>query len=374
MENLANPIDLHRPPLVQFGVQTLGKLPGWIEDKGFSQPFVVADSFNASRLALLGLGAVACFDSVNPEPDTDNLADAIQAAEAANADLIIGFGGGSAMDMAKLVAVMINQGVPLSQISGPNRAPRRSAGLVQVPSTAGTGSEAGARALITDPSSNRKIATESPYMMADLAIIDPELTATVPPFVTAATGVDAMAHCTEAFTSKRSHPLIDHYAIMGIELVGRYLQRAVDDGSDMEARSGLALASFYGGICLGPVNTTAGHAISYPLGTRYNLAHGIANALILPHVLAANANACLEKSELVAQALGFSIGPKGELLGGAKDFCEKLGLDMRLRSHGVVKSSLNEMAAEAHTIRRLLDWNPVDLTVTDISDIYHAAY
>ena len=166
-----------------------------------------------------------------------------------------------------------------------------------------------------------KVATESVEMLADIAIIDPALTVSVPPMVTAATGVDAMAHCVEAFTSKRSHPIIDAYALQGIELVGRYLGRAVRDGSDIEARAGLALAAFYGGVCLGPVNTTAGHAIAYPLGTRHKLAHGIANALIFPHVLAVNAPAVPEKTALVGRALGFGAEGRQQVLGGARDFC-----------------------------------------------------
>ena len=211
-------------------------------------------------------------------------------------------------------------------------------------------------------------------MLADIAIIDPELTVTVPPFITAATGVDAMAHCVEAFTSKRAHPLIDGYALRGIELVGANLKRAVEEGGDMQARAALSLASFFGGVCLGPVNTTAGHAIAYPLGTRHNIAHGIANALIFPHVLAINAPAVPEKTALVCQALGFAGASSEEVLKGAYAFCESLGLDMRLRAYGVPESDLEVMATEAHSIRRLLDWNPVDLSHEAIVQIYKAAW
>lgn len=242
---------------------------------------------------------------MQPEPDLTNLEAAVAAAREAGVNVVIGFGGGSLMDLAKLVAVLVGTDQGLRDISGPNRAPARRVGLVQIPTTAGTGSEVGTRALITDPDTMNKIATESREMLADIAIIDPELTVSVPPMVTAATGVDAMAHCVEAFTSRRSHPIIDAYALQGIELVGRYLRRAVEDGADLEARAGLALAAFYGGVCLGPVNTTAGHALAYPLGTRHKLAHGIANALIFPHVLAVNAPAAPEKTALVGQALGF---------------------------------------------------------------------
>ena len=186
-----------------------------------------------------------------------------------------------------------------------------------------------------------KIATESVQMLADIAIIDPALTVSVPPMVTAATGVDAMAHCVEAFTSKRAHPIIDAYALQG-HRAGRPLpRRAVEDGTDIEARAGLSLAAFYGGVCLGPVNTTAGHAIAYPLGTRHKLAHGIANALIFPHVLAANCPAVPEKTALVGRALGF--GAEGRQAGARRaraTSAPSLGLDMALRAHGVPHDDL----------------------------------
>jgi alcohol dehydrogenase len=149
--------------------------------------------------------------------------------------------------------------------------PRRVA-LAQVPTTAGTGSEAGIRALVTDPKTMAKLAVESMHMLADIAVIDPALTFTVPARTTAATGVDAMAHCVEAFTNRKAHPMIDLYAIEGTRLVGKYLARAVKDGSDAEARAGLSLASLYGGFCLGPVNTAGGHALG--LSARHPLACG----------------------------------------------------------------------------------------------------
>lgn len=371
MLDLASPIQLLRPPVVEFGLGTVARLAAWVEAHGYSRPVVIADTVNAARLELLGLGQVECYGDLASEPAIPDLTAAVAAAS--GADLIIGFGGGSAMDLAKLVAVMLGHDVALSDISGPHRAPAREVGLVQVPTTAGTGSEVGTRALVTDPETLAKVATESVHMLADLAIIDPELTISVPPFVTAATGVDAMAHCVEAFTSKRSHPVIDDYALHGIELVGAYLKRAVDDGSDIEARAGLALAAFYGGVCLGPVNTTSGHAVSYPLGTRHKLPHGIANALIFPHTLAANAPAVPEKTQAILSALGYPGSGGNAILENARAFCEGLGLDMRLSAHGVPEEDLPVMAKEAHAIRRLLDWNPVDLSVADIEAIYRAA-
>ncbi|MBN2752996.1 MAG: iron-containing alcohol dehydrogenase [Rhodospirillaceae bacterium] len=367
-------IEMYRPPHLRFGEGALAGLSGWIGGKHFTRPFVVADMVNARRIEILELENVAVFGDVKPEPDLPNLQAALAAAEHARADVISRFGGGRAMDLPKMVAVMLSQTLSLHDISGPNRAPARQVGLVQIPTTAGTGSEVGTRALITDPETNNKVAMESPHMLADLAVIDPILTQSVPPQVTAATGVDALAHCVEAFTSKRAHPIIDAYAVQGVELIGTHLKRAVVNGNDTEARAAMALAAFYGGICLGPVNTTAGHAVSYPLSTRYKIPHGIANALVFPYTLALNAPAVPEKTHIICTALGISSNNPKAILAGARGFCEDLGLDMKLRSYGVEKGALREMAIEASGIRRLLDWNPVDLDQDAIAEIYAVAW
>jgi alcohol dehydrogenase class IV len=312
---------------------------------------------------------------VKPEPDLPNLEMVLTVAESLKPDLVIGFGGGSAMDLAKLVAVLPGSGQTLHEVVGPEKVKGRRAALVQVPTTAGTGSEGGTRSLVTDPATQNKLAVQSRHMLADLAIVDPDLTMTVPPAVTAATGVDAMAHCAEAFTSKKAHPVIDLYALEGIRLVGRYLPRAVANGSDREARAGLALASMYGGFCLGPVNTTAGHAVAYPLGTRHHIPHGLACALIFPHTLAHNAPSVPQKTALILEALGLAASEDPEtVLSGAHAFCERLGVEMRLSRLNVPEADLPNMATEAHAIRRLLDNNPRDLSREEILAMYQAAY
>jgi alcohol dehydrogenase class IV len=376
MPDLHSPIELLRPQRIEFGSGTLATIRPWVEERGLKRILVVADAFNAGRVDLLGLpGDVTVFGEVKPEPDLPNLEKVLAVAEAMKPDLVIGYGGGSAMDLAKLVAVLPGSGQRLHDVVGPEKVLRRSAALIQVPTTAGTGSEGGTRSLVTDPATQNKLAVQSRHMLADLAVVDPDLTMTVPPAVTAATGVDAMAHCAEAFTSRKSHPIIDLYALEGIRLVGRFLPRAVKDGSDKEARAGLALASMYGGFCLGPVNTTAGHAVAYPLGTRHHIPHGLACALIFPHTLAHNAPSVPEKTALVLEALGLpaSQDPK-TVLEGAHAFCERLGVEMRLSRLNVPRDDLGRMATEAHAIRRLLDNNPRDLSRDEILAMYEAAY
>lgn len=367
-------ITVHQPRRLIVGTGSVAETGRWAGDT--RSTLVIATPITAGFLERLQLrGRVSLFDAIPGEPDIVTLDAALAAAREAKPDLVVGLGGGSVMDVAKLVAALWDSSQSLLDVAGPNRVAGRATRLAQVATTAGTGSEAGIRSLITDPQAGNKIAVESPHLIADLAVLDAELTYSVPPSVTAATGVDAMAHCVEAFTNRRSHPMIDGFARMGIGLVGRYLERAVRDGSDAEAREGMMLASYYGGICLGPVNTAAGHAIAYPLGTRLHLPHGLANAVVFPHVLAFNQPCVVEKTAEIATALGLGGGlSQQDLRRSAFDYCQALGIEMSLAAHGARQEDLPGFAAEAHAIRRLMDNNPVDMTVDDVSRIYQAAY
>jgi alcohol dehydrogenase class IV len=374
--SLSQPIDLSRPPQILFGAGVAVRVGEWIQKRGLKRALVVADSFNAKRIDTLALACdVKVFDAFRPEPDTDDLAALLTATEAANPDVIIGFGGGSAMDLAKLAAVLPGSGQHFTDVVGPDKVVGRARALVQVPTTAGTGSEAGARALVTDPKTLAKLAVQSDHMLADLAAVDPDLTLSVPRAITVATGVDALAHCVEAYTNKKAHPAIDLYALEGVRLVGRWLPRVAADGADHEARAGMALASLYGGFCLGPVNTAGGHAVAYPLGSRHHIPHGAANALIFPHVLAFNAPAVPERTATILAALGLeATSESASVFAAAHKWCVDLGCVMRLSALGVPASDMAVMADEAHAIRRLLDNNPRDLSRDAILNMYEVAF
>lgn len=373
MNGMDRPITLFQPRQLEISAGASGKLGDWAV--GAERVLVIASGPTAGYVERLRLpGALRVIDDVPPEPDLPAFEAVLEVARAHRPDLVVGLGGGSVLDVAKLVAALWDGEQDLRAVAGPNKVAGRRSRLAQVPTTAGTGSEAGIRALVTDPETKAKIAVESPHLLADIAILDPELTYSVPPAVTAATGIDAMAHCVEAFTNIRAHDLIDGYARLGIGLVGRYLARAVADGTDTEARAGMMLASYYGGICLGPVNTAAGHALAYPLGTRLGLPHGLANAIIFPHVLAFNQPVRPEKTAEVAEALGLEgRGRPTRLLDAAHGFCQKLGVEMRLSAHGAERDALAEWAEEAHAIRRLMDNNPREMSVAQVQEIYEAA-
>lgn len=374
MDAMARPITLHQPKRLEIGAGASSKLGEWAA--GTKRVLVIATEHTVGFVDRLKLsGDIEVFSDIPPEPDDKALDAALATARALKPDLVVGLGGGSVLDVAKLVAALWDGSQSLDDVVGPNKVAGRRTALAQVATTAGTGSEAGIRALITDSATHSKKAVESPHLLADIAILDPELTWSVPPAVTAATGIDAMAHCVEAFTNINAHDLIDGYARMGIRLVGKYLARAVENGRDNEARAGMMLASYYGGICLGPVNTAAGHALAYPLGTRLGLPHGLANAIIFPHVLAFNVPARAEKTAEVLEALGLAVAkdPEG-VLDAAYGFCKALGVEMRLSAHKAQEADLSEWATEAHAIRRLMNNNPRDMSVEDVLGVYRAAY
>ena len=373
---LGTSIDLVQPARLVFGPGKADEAGRWLAERGIRRPMVVTDTFNAARVACLALpGTPIVWGELAGEPTTGDLARVVATAEAVGVDAVVGFGGGSSMDLAKLVAVLSGSGQRFSDVVGAEKVAGKVRPIVQVPTTAGTGSEVGTRALVTDVAAGAKCAVQSLHMLADLAVIDPDLALGMPRSITVATGVDALAHCVEAFTNKKAHPVIDLYALEGIRLAGRWLTKAADDGRDPEARAGMALASLYGGYCLGPVNTAGGHAVSYPLGARYHVAHGAANALIFPHVLAFNAPAAPERTAAILEALGLpaSTDPS-KIFDVAHDWCARLGCEMRMSTFGVPADDLPVMAREAHAIRRLLDNNPRDLSETDILSIYRAAF
>lgn len=372
--SMARPITLLQPSRLEIGAGAVSRLAEWAAP--YKRIFVVAMPPTVGFVTRIGFsGTVETFTDIPPEPDLPAVEAVLAAARAFKPDLVVGLGGGSVMDVAKLVAVLWDSTQSVLDVVGVNKIDGRRSALAQVPTTSGTGSEAGIRSLVTNPETLAKMAVESRHMLADIAVLDPELTYSVPAAVTAATGVDALAHCVEAFTNIKSHPLIDGYATLGIELVGRYLARAVADGSDTEARAGMMLASYYGGVCLGPVNTAGGHALAYPLGTRLKLPHGLANAIIFPHVLAFNASARPEKTAAVLAALGMpSHADERIVLAGARDYCSGLGVETQLSRHGASKDDLPLWAAEAFAIKRLIDNNPRPIAEADILSIYQNAF
>ena len=290
-------------------------------------------------------------------------------------DCVIGIGGGSVLDCAKLLAALSNSPQNLREVPGINILKGRNIALICVPTTSGTGSEMSPNAILLDPDSKEKKGIISPDLVPDAVYIDPSLTLTLPKKLTAETGIDALCHCMEAYTNKFAHPAVDLYALKGIQLIGANLLKACQDGSNLEARTALSLGSMYGGLCLGPVNTSAVHALSYGLGGKYHVSHGLANAILLPEVLLFNLPACVEKTAEIALALGVRKGPDAETT--ARTGIQKIrelsiacGIPQHLSEIGIQESVLPELAAIALNVKRLLNNNPRDVRIEDAIRIF----
>jgi alcohol dehydrogenase class IV len=322
--------------------------------------------------------AVEVLEASEGEPTLADLLGALDVARRLGADGVVGLGGGSAMDVAKLVAALIDGEQAFSEVVGIDLLRRRRLPLACIPTTAGTGSEVTPIAIVEDTEAQLKKGVVSPHLVPDFAYLDPDLTRSMPRSVTAATGIDALTHCIEAYANRFSHPVVDQWALEGIRLVGRYLERACADGNDMEARAGMLRASHLGGQCLGPVNTAAVHALAYPLGGEFHIAHGVANSLLLPHVLRFNLESAPGRYADVAEALGCGRARDDaetalEGIERIERLSETIGIERRLSAFGISHNTIPHMAAAAMTVQRLLMRNPREVTDADARSIYQAA-
>ena len=313
------------------------------------------------------------------EPTVSDFNAILEKARAFHADSVAGIGGGSVLDLTKLVAAFVNSEQQVVDCFGTGLILKKGLWFACLPTTAGTGSEVSPNAILLDERDALKKGVVSPFLIADAAYVDPKLTWTVPPRVTADTGMDALTHCIEAYTNKFAHPAVDIYALQGIRLIAAHLNQAVKNGQDQEAREALALGSLYGGLCLGPVNTAAVHALSYPLGGEFHIPHGLSNAILLPTVMKFNRPANLRRYAEVALALGVQPGANDdETAQRGVDFIDQLseavGIPKKLSDIGIPQSAVEGMANAALKVQRLLKNNPREVTLQDARDIYNALY
>ncbi len=318
-------------------------------------------------------------DDVLPDP-SDHVVDAVAArARAFGVQLVLGIGGGSSMDVAKLVAVRAADSQPLAEMYGIGKVAGERLPLVQVPTTAGTGSEVTAIAIVTTGETS-KSGIVSRQLYADMAVLDATLTTGLPPAITAATGIDAMVHAIEAFTSRHlKNPLSDQLALQALVLLSGNLLKVCEDGLDLEAREAMLLGALLAGQAFANAPVAAVHALAYPLGGRFGLPHGLSNALVLAPVLRFNAQTAPTAYAGLADAL--VPGLCGDAAFKAEAFIRHLEaliaatkLPMRLRDHNIAADALPQLAADAMLQTRLLVNNPRVLLESDALTIYRAAY
>ena len=327
--------------------------------------------------------AVEVFDQVEADPPESVVLAAVEQAKAMQAELIIGFGGGSSMDVAKLVALLAHPSCSqtLQDIYGVGNARGQRLPLIQVPTTAGTGSEVTQIAIITTGATT-KMGVVSPILLPDLALLDADLTLGLPAHVTAATGIDAMVHAIEAYASAsaNNNPLSRMLATQALTLMGRSILKAVHEGSDTVARSEMLLGSMLAGQAFANSPVAAVHALAYPLGGHFHIPHGLSNALVLPHVLRFNVVTSPQPyAELAPYA--FPELSKFEGQERAAAFCERLaelsrdcGLQPNLRAMNIPEDILPKLASDAMNQTRLLVNNPRPVTEADALAIYRDAF
>jgi len=316
-------------------------------------------------------------DVVADPPEAVVLA-AVAFAMAHDIDLVIGLGGGSSMDVAKLVAVLAGSGQPITQIYGIGNVQGKRLPLVQVPTTAGTGSEVTNIAIVTTGATT-KSGVVAPQLYADIAVLDAALTRGLPPLVTAATGIDAMVHAIEAFTSKhKKNPMSDMLARQALTLLHANLTTACTDGSNMVARQAMLLGACYAGQAFSNAPVAAVHALAYPIGGVFHVPHGLSNALVLPHVLRFNAShAAAHYAELAAilapDATGSDAAKTDALIAAMENIAALTGIETTLRQVGIKEQDLDRLADDAMLQTRLLGNNPRTVTRADARAIYGAA-
>ncbi|MCS7315497.1 MAG: iron-containing alcohol dehydrogenase [Bryobacterales bacterium] len=372
-------VTLLQPRKIVVGADAIRECCQDLEAMGLRRILVVSSPDTASFAEpLLALPGTQLFARIDREPTFPMFEQLLGEARQLQPDAVVGLGGGSVLDAAKLAAALADGAQQLGEVLGIGRLARRRIFLACLPTTSGTGSEVSPNAILLDPSDRMKKAVISPHLVPDAAYLDPLLTVSMPPAVTASSGMDALTHCIECYANRASHPAVDLYALEGIRLAGRSLERAVRDGRDLAARQDMMLASLYGGLCLGPVNTAAVHALAYPLGGEFEIPHGISNAVLLPYVLAFNLPAMPDRYAEVAVALGVprAVDLLETARGGIRRIREMLracGLPDRLGELGIPESAIPRMVESAMTVTRLLRNNPREVTPAEAERIYRAA-
>ena len=376
MVNNIKTITLYQPEKIVFGAGTFCQIPDECLAKNFRKVLLLfasplkTEAGNIKKSLTQSGVNVHLVEYLYGEPTVVYFNSLLEIAKNWQPDAIIGIGGGSVLDSAKLMAALFDSEQKPEEVFGSNLLHGRNCALICVPTTSGTGSEVSPNAILLDENDSEKKAVVSPYLVPDSCYIDPELMTGLPPSITAETAMDALSHCIEAFTNKFSHPVVDNYALAGIKFIVENLETAYKDGNNLDARAALALGSMYGGMCLGPVNTAAVHALSYGLGGKYHISHGLANAILLPEVMKFNMDACLDKYKTIAHTLGVNNVEEGiEKIRNLSIVC---GIPQKLTDIGIDLSETANLADLAMNVTRLLVNNPKEMTREDAINIYNA--
>ncbi|VBB44033.1 1,3-propanediol dehydrogenase [uncultured Desulfatiglans sp.] len=371
-------------PRIVMGAGCLAQIPAEVKRLGGGKVLIVTDpglvkTGIAERLERVlrddGL-AFSCYDKVEPDPRLEIARDAADALRASGADVVIGLGGGSSIDIAKIAALMVENDGDLADYFGVDLVPRPGRKTLIVPTTAGTGSEVTPIVILSDEAEKLKKGVVSPYLFPSVALLDPELTLDLPPQVTAATGMDALIHAVEAFTSKNAYPMTDMLAREAISLLADNIRTAFANGQDLEARTCMLEGSLLAGMAFANAGVTAVHAFAYPIGAEFHIPHGVANSIMLAPVMEFNMLGNLPKFAEMAELLGEEIEGMSlrDMALAAVDAMRTLAADLRIPAHlslfGIQESDIPNLAQGVMKVTRLLANNPRTMTQEDAERIY----
>jgi len=379
---------LTMPKKIRFGVGALETLSGELNNWGTKTALVITDA-GVNKAGLIepikeqmdkAEVTTTVFTGAEPEPTLSKLDIIADEYRKKRFDILLGVGGGSSIDTAKGLSVLMTHGGRGVDYLGIDKVPGPCIPVIAIPTTAGTGSEATNIAIFGDTARQLKLAIVSPYVFARLSLVDPALTYGCPANVTAASGLDALVHAIECYTGKKANTFTDALALEAISLVSGSLRTAVADGSNEVARNHMSEAAMLGGIMIVNSGVTAVHALAYPLGARFHVPHGVANALLLPHVMEQNFCSDLDKFATIARTMGeetegLSLREAAmKAIVAVKELSGDVGVPQRLRDIDVPQEALEGMAVATMDVTRLMSNNPKELSLDDVRAIWKAAW
>jgi alcohol dehydrogenase len=373
---------------IVFGKGSFASLAEHLTELKVSRPLVVLDAnlaesgFGEKLSGLLDKAKIefVLYDKAAPEPPIELADEGAKLAIRKKCDGVVGIGGGSAMDLAKAIAVLAANKGKAEDYLGLNKVPGPGLPKIMIPTTAGTGSEVTFTAVFIRKKLKKKEGMNSPYLYPELALLDPELTLTLPPHATAATGIDALCHAIESYTSINASPMSEMMSLEAIRLISDNLRTAVHDGTNIEAREAMLLGSLYAGLGLANAGVTAVHSLSYPLGGKYGISHGLANTIMLPRVMAFNLPGAQEKFVDIAEIMGEIVDdlPLREAAYLAVEAVEALiedcGVFTTLEELEIPEADFPELAKVAMTVARPLANNPCKMTPEEMVEIYQECF
>ena len=319
---------------------------------------------------------VGIFDKAVPEPPMGSVDEIVRFAAKGKYDFIVGFGGGSAIDVAKMVAVLVGSGAKVEDYIGVDQVPRKGLPMIAVPTTAGTGTEVTAIAIFANEKLNVKQGVVSPYLIPNIALVDPVLTWSCPQNVTAAAGMDALIHNIEAYISVNATMHTDPLAYEGIKLISKSIRAATYDGTNAWARHNMAMGSLLGGISFGNAGVGAVHALSYPIGGMFHVPHGVANTLMLPWVMEFNMLSCLQWFREIGEAMGENMDGLSDreaadkTIAALRQLAADLDVPQYLSDVDIPESAIPDLVKGAMTQARLWANNPRKFTPEDMAQVY----